>query len=153
MALQFGCSKHVKAECQASAVTEVDFATVSDMILFQSADVLDRIDKTRGRASNRPNCRYEMPRRNACDLRRDVLQPRNRKMAESTIQAKRQIDRGIGFRQPVCKICHVELQIHPGKAGKISGGQTRLVYSYLREASMSTCLKSQMVLRLDTSSF
>jgi hypothetical protein len=41
MALQFDCSKHVKTECQASAVTEVDFATVSDVVLFQSADIFE----------------------------------------------------------------------------------------------------------------
>ena len=138
MALQFDCSKHVKTECQASAVTEVDFATVADVVLFQSADIFERIDKARGSAANRPHCRYEMSRRNTCDLRRDVLQTCNRKMAESAVQAKGEIDRGIGFRQPVRKICHVERQIYSRKAGKISSHQTRPLYLGLRDVK-SAC--------------
>jgi len=128
MISQFDRGKQVKAECQASAVAEVDFAAVPDVILFQASDILDRIDKGCRSASNRTHRRYEMPRRNACDLGRYVLQTCNGKMAESAVQAKGQIDRGIGFRQPVCKIRDVERQIYPGKAGKISSGQSRPLY-------------------------
>src|SRR5258708_10939656 len=46
-------------------------------------------------------------------------------MAESAVQAKSDIDRGIGFRQPVRKVCDVECEIHSRKAGKISGRQPR----------------------------
>src|SRR5258708_12219418 len=124
--------KQVKGEGEGSGVAEVDFAAVPDVILFQSPDILDRIDKGCRSASDGTHRRYEMPRRNACDLRRYVLQTCNRKMAESAVQAKGQIDRGIGFRQPVCKICDVERQIYPGKVGKISSGQPRSFYLCLR---------------------
>ena len=40
---QFDRCKQVKAECNMPAVAEVDFASVPDVILFQSADFLDRI--------------------------------------------------------------------------------------------------------------
>jgi hypothetical protein len=133
MVSQFSRRKQVKAECQASAVAEVDFAAVPDVILFQSPDILDRIDEGCRSASNRTHRRYEMPGRNACDLRRYVLQACNGKMAESAVQAKGQIDRGIGFRQPACKVSYVERQIHPGKVRKISSGQPRTVYLRLRD--------------------
>src|SRR5258706_12803148 len=135
MISQFDRGKQVKAECQASAVAEVDFAAVPDVILFQASDILDRIDKGCRRASDRTHRRYEMPRRNACDLGRYVLQTCNGKMAESAVQAKGQIDRGIGFRQPVCKICDIECEIYPGKAGKISSGQPRSFYLRLRNVT------------------
>ena len=122
MVSQFDRGEEVKAECQASTVAKVDFAAVPDVILFQSSDILDRIDKGCRNASNRTYRRYEMPRRNACDLLRYVLQTCNGKMAESAVQAEGQIDRGIGFRQPVCEICDVERQIYPGKAGKVWSG-------------------------------
>src|SRR5258708_33297504 len=68
MVSQFNRSKQVKAECQMSAVAEVDFTPVPDVILFQSADVLDRFYKGRWSAGNRTHRRYEISRRNACDL-------------------------------------------------------------------------------------
>ncbi len=39
MVSQFGRCKQVKAECHTSAVAEVDFTPVPDVILFQFADV------------------------------------------------------------------------------------------------------------------
>ena len=60
MVPQFGRCKLVKAECNVSAVAEVDFAPVPDVILFQSADLLDRIYKSRWCAANRPDRRYEV---------------------------------------------------------------------------------------------
>src|SRR5260370_17649695 len=128
MISEFDRGKPVKAECPAATVAEVDFAAVPDVLLVQSSDILERIDKGCRSASNRTHRRYEMPRRNACDLGRYVLQTCNRKMAESAVQAKGQIDRGIGFRQPVCKICDIERQIYPGKVGKISSGQPPSFY-------------------------
>src|SRR4030088_1131129 len=52
-------------------------------------------------------------------------------MAESAIQAKSHIDRGIGFRQPVRKVSDVECEIHSRKAGKISGRQPCPLYLHL----------------------
>src|ERR1700676_3144217 len=49
-------------------------------------------------------------------------------MAERAVQAKSQIDGGIGFRQPVRKVYDVECEIHSRKAGKISGRQPRPLY-------------------------
>ncbi|MGA2307875.1 MAG: hypothetical protein ABSH29_27355, partial [Acidimicrobiales bacterium] len=43
IAPQFGCSKQVKAERYMSAVAELDFAPVRDVILFQLADLLYRV--------------------------------------------------------------------------------------------------------------
>ena len=125
---QFDRRKEMKAECQASTVAEVDFAVVHDVILLQPPDILDGIDKRRRGAPHRSNRRYQMPRRNACDFRRDILQTCNVKMAESAVQAKSQIDRGIGFRQPVHQICDVEFQVHTRKVGKISRRQLRPLY-------------------------
>jgi hypothetical protein len=88
MISQFDRGKQVKAKCQTSAVAEVDFAAVPDVILFQSPDILDQIDKGCRSASNGTHRHYEMPRRNACDLRRCVLQACNGKMAESAVQAE-----------------------------------------------------------------
>jgi hypothetical protein len=68
MVSQFGRSKQVEAECHMSAVTEVDFTPVPDVILFQSADFLDRFYKGRWSAASRTHRCYEMSRRNACDL-------------------------------------------------------------------------------------
>jgi hypothetical protein len=68
MVSQFDRSKQVKAECHMSAVAEVDFTPVPDVILFQSADFLDRFYKGRWSAANRTHRRYEISRRNACDL-------------------------------------------------------------------------------------
>ena len=65
---QFDRCKLVKAKCDMSAVAEVDFAAVPDVILFQSAGFLDRVDKGRWRAANRTNRRYEVSRRDAYDL-------------------------------------------------------------------------------------
>ena len=45
---QFDRCKQVKAECNMSAVAEVDFAPVPDVILFQSADFLDPVTKAVG---------------------------------------------------------------------------------------------------------
>ena len=61
MVSQFDRGKQVKTECQASAVAEVDFAAVPDVVLFQSLDVLDQIDKACRSTSNRTHRRYEMP--------------------------------------------------------------------------------------------
>src|SRR5271170_6937065 len=44
-------------------------------------------------------------------------------MAEGAVEAESQIDGGIGFRQPVRKVCDVECEIHSRKAGKSSGRQ------------------------------
>ena len=123
VASQFDCSKQVKAECHMSTVAKVDFTPVLDVIMFQAADVFYRFDEGRWSAANRPHSGYEMPRRNACDLRRDIREPFNRQMAESTVQAERDIDRGIGLRQPVRKVCDVKCEIHARKAGKISSRQ------------------------------
>src|ERR1700688_3171691 len=49
-------------------------------------------------------------------------------MAERAVQAKSQIDGGIGFRQPIRKVRNVECEIHSRKAGKISGRQPRALY-------------------------
>src|SRR6202165_2561905 len=49
-------------------------------------------------------------------------------MAESAVQAEGHIDRAIGFRQPVRKVCDVECEIHSRKAGKISGRQPCPLY-------------------------
>src|SRR6202165_2990439 len=49
-------------------------------------------------------------------------------MAERAVQAKSQIDGGIGFRQPVRKVCDVECEIHSRTAGKISGRHPRPLY-------------------------
>src|SRR5258705_13927004 len=84
MISQFDGGKQVKAECQASAVAEAAFAAVPDVVLFQASDILDRIDKGCWRASNRTHRRYEMPRCNACDLGRDVLETCTGKMVGST---------------------------------------------------------------------
>jgi hypothetical protein len=42
------------------AVAEVDLASVPDVILFQSADFLDRVYKGRWNAANRTDRRYEV---------------------------------------------------------------------------------------------
>src|SRR4051794_7819730 len=52
-------------------------------------------------------------------------------MAERAVQAEGQIDGGIGFRQPVRKVCNVECESHSRKAGKISGRQPRPLYLLL----------------------
>ena len=68
MVSQFSRSKQVKAERHTSTVAEIDFAPVPDVILFQSADVLDRFYKGRWSAANRTHRRYEISRRDTCDL-------------------------------------------------------------------------------------
>ena len=68
MVPQFDRCKLVKVECSMSAVAEVDFAPVPDVILFQSADFLDRVHKGRWHAANRTHRRYEISRCDACDL-------------------------------------------------------------------------------------
>src|SRR5260370_17227563 len=74
---QFDRGKQVKAECQASAVAEVDFAAVPDVILFQASDILDRIVKGCRSASNRTHRRYKMPHRNPSDLGQHALHTSN----------------------------------------------------------------------------
>src|ERR1700720_4069702 len=49
-------------------------------------------------------------------------------MAEGAVEAESQIDGGIGFRQPVRKVCDVECEIHARKAGKSLGRQPRPFY-------------------------
>ena len=68
MVPQFDRCKLVKAECNMSTVAEVDFAPVSDVILFQSADFLHRVHKGRWHAANRTHRRYEISRCDACEL-------------------------------------------------------------------------------------
>src|SRR5260370_31423686 len=65
---QFDRCKLVKAKCQMSAVAEVNLASVPDMVLFQSADFLDRVYKGRWSAANRTDRRYAISRRDACYL-------------------------------------------------------------------------------------
>ena len=65
---QFDRCKLVKSKCNMSAVAEVDFAPVPDVILVQSADFLDRVYKGRWSAANRTDRRYELSRCDACDL-------------------------------------------------------------------------------------
>ena len=65
---QFDRCKLVKAKCNMSAVAEVDLASVPDVILFQSADFLDRVYKGRWSAANRTDRRYAISRRDACHL-------------------------------------------------------------------------------------
>jgi hypothetical protein len=65
---QLGRCKLVKAKCNMSAVAEVDLASVPDVILFQSADFLDRVYKGRWSAANRTDRRYAISRRDACHL-------------------------------------------------------------------------------------
>ena len=128
MVSQFSRSKQVKAECHASAVAEVDFAPVPDVILFQSADFLDGVHKGRWSAANRAHRGYEISRRDACDLCSDIRQACNRQMAEGAVQAKSNIDRGVGLRQPVSKACDIECKTNSGKAGKASGRQPCALY-------------------------
>src|ERR1700730_8886542 len=68
MVSQLGRCKQMKAECHMSAVTEVDFTPVPDVILFQSADSLARCHKSLWSAASRTHRRDEMSRRNARDL-------------------------------------------------------------------------------------
>src|ERR1700722_17132969 len=65
---QFDRCKLVKTKCHMSAVAEVDLASVPDVILFQSADFLDRVYKGRWSAANRTDRRYAISRRDACHL-------------------------------------------------------------------------------------
>src|SRR5450631_49549 len=65
---QFDRCKLVKAECDMPAVAEVDFASVPDVILFQSVDFLDRVHESCWHAANRTHRRYEVSRCDACDL-------------------------------------------------------------------------------------
>jgi hypothetical protein len=68
----------MKAECHMSAVAQVDFTPVREVILLQSADHLDRFYEGGWNAANRTHRRFEISRRNACDLCRDICQPCNR---------------------------------------------------------------------------
>ena len=52
-----------------SAIAEVDFTPVFDVILSQSANVFDGIDKGGRSAANRPHRRYEISRSDTRDLR------------------------------------------------------------------------------------
>jgi hypothetical protein len=65
---QFDRCKLVKAKCNMSAVDEVDLASVPDVILFQSADVLDGVYKSRWSAANRTDRRYAKSPRDARHL-------------------------------------------------------------------------------------
>ena len=60
MVSQFDRSKQVEAEGHTSAVAEVDFTPVPDVILLQSADFLDRLYKGRWSAANGTHGRYEI---------------------------------------------------------------------------------------------
>src|SRR5258708_12689870 len=75
MISQFDRGKQVKAERQASLVAEVDFAAVADVILFQSSDILERIDNGWRRSSTRTHRRFEIPRHHPSALLRSVLHP------------------------------------------------------------------------------
>ena len=65
---QFDRRKLVKAKCNMPAVAEVDLASVPDVILFQSADFLDRVYKGCWSAANGTDRRYAISRRDACQL-------------------------------------------------------------------------------------
>ena len=65
---QFDRCRLVKAKCNISTVAEVDLASVPDVILFQSADFLNRVYKGRRSAANRTDRRYAISRRDACHL-------------------------------------------------------------------------------------
>ncbi len=58
----------------------------------------------------------------------EICQACNREMAKSAVQTKSEIDGGIGLRQLVRKVRDVEYQIHPRKAGEISGRQPCPLY-------------------------
>src|SRR6478752_4480506 len=74
-------------------------------------------------------------------------------MAESAVKAKRQIDRGIGFRQPAGEVCDFECEIHPREAGKISGSQLRPLYLRLCdvESARGNAAKSERMCAYDQS--
>src|ERR1700730_12246313 len=128
MVSQFDRSKQVKVERHTSTVAEVDFASVPDVILFQSADFLDGVHKGRWSAANRAHRGYEISRRDACDLCCDIRQACNGQMAEGAVQAKSDIDRGVGLRQAVSKACDIECKTNSGKAGEASGRQPGALY-------------------------
>ena len=65
---QFGRCKLVKAECNMSAVAEIDLASVPDVVLFQPADFLDRVYKGCWSAANGTDRRYAISRRDARHL-------------------------------------------------------------------------------------
>src|ERR1700720_1606238 len=74
-------------------------------------------------------------------------------MAERAVQAKSQIDGGIGFRQPVRKVCDGECEIHSRRAGKISGRQPRPLYLRLCdvESTRSNAAESERMCAYDQS--
>ena len=74
-------------------------------------------------------------------------------MAESAVQAKGQIDRGIAFRQPVGQVCDFEGESNPREAGKISASQLRPLYLRLCdvESARGNAAKAQRMCAHDQS--
>src|SRR5580698_3971371 len=74
-------------------------------------------------------------------------------MAERTVQAKSQIDRGIGFRQPVRKVRDVECETHARKAGRITGREPRPLYLRLCdvESTRGNAAESERMCEYDQS--
>ncbi|WP_244443305.1 hypothetical protein [Bradyrhizobium sp. Ai1a-2] len=146
-ASQFDRCEQVKAERHMPTVAKVDFTVVLDVIMSQAADVLYRFHEGRWRAADRTHGRYEMSRRHARDLCRDIRQPFNGQMTERAVQAKGDIDRAIGFRQPVRKVCDVECEADAGEAGKISSRQAGALDLCLRnvESARSDAVEPERV--------
>jgi hypothetical protein len=61
IASQFGCGDEMKAELDMAPITELDFATVSAIIVLETARFLNRIYGDGGSAAHRPHCGYEVP--------------------------------------------------------------------------------------------
>jgi hypothetical protein len=61
VAPQFQCGEEVKAQHNMAAVTELDFALVSAIILFEVTRLLNRIYGDRRSAADRAHRGYEVP--------------------------------------------------------------------------------------------
>src|SRR5271166_4362554 len=96
-----------------AAITELDFAPVSAIIMFEMPRLLNRIYGDSRSTSDRPHRGYEVPRGNARDLRGDLWQASDGQMTEHTVETKRKVHRGVGFGQFSRKICNIECESHP----------------------------------------
>ena len=105
---KLGRGEKMAVECDAATVAELDLAPVAAVILLEVPRLFERIHEDRRHASGRADRADEMTRGDATQFGQDGGQAPHREMVEDAIEAKAEVDGGIGLRQPAEQIPDLE---------------------------------------------
>jgi hypothetical protein len=113
--IQFVSREEMKTECRTAAIREFYLAPISSLIMAKPAHVIDRGDKSRRHAPNRPDGRNEAAARDSPKFLGDRRQLRRRNMAEHTVEAQHKIGAVVGLGKGVGQVADSKFQPYARK--------------------------------------